>query len=138
MAISVRILPDLGLVYIRYSGRMTLAETGAAFADYMAHPEFRPGQKQLVDFTEISEWERDLPKLMELQARKAEAFHDPHHSTMVVAVAPSAETRKLADLVSRSWDAVDGVVYLVAESHDHALDLLGVRSDTLTELFPSI
>ena len=134
MGISVRVLPEWGLVYIRYSGRMSLDESNKAFAEYVAHPDFRPCQKQLVDLREVTDWERDFGKLMALQARKADAFVDPNCSTIVAAIASTETTRKVADFVGRSWDGIDSVAYLVAETEAHALDLLGLAAESLSEL----
>jgi len=137
MAIDFRILPEVGLVYIRYSGTMTVEESGRALAGYLQHPDYRPGQKQLVDLTDVEEWERDFPKLMALQARKAEAFYKPEAPTLVAAIAPSAKARQVADFISRTWDAFENVAYLVSETEDQALELLGIGASSVAELFPT-
>lgn len=125
MSVTFRILANRGLVYIRYSGRMTVAESDRAVAVYLADRAYAPGQKQLLDLTGVTEWERDFPRLLALQARKAEAFYDPVAPVFVVAVAPTPLTQKVADFISRSWDGIDGITYRVAETEADALDLLG-------------
>ncbi|GGD34058.1 hypothetical protein [Sinisalibacter lacisalsi] len=134
---QVRILPEIGLVYVRYSSWMSIDESGAAFAEYLAHPDFRLGQKQLIDLTEVTEWDRDFTKLLALQARKADVFHQPPHSTLLAMIAPTPKARTLANWVSRSWDQVDTVAYLVAETEAEALELLGIRAERIDELLPS-
>jgi hypothetical protein len=137
VSVQVSILPDIGLVYIRYPERMSLDESGAAFSDYLAHPDFRPGQKQLIDLSAITEWDEDFTKLLALQARKADAFHQPPHVTLLAMIAPTAKAQKIANWISRSWDGIDTVAYLVAESEAEALALLGIRAERVDELLPS-
>ena len=73
MPIDVRILPKRGLVYVRYEGGISVPETAEAFGAYMQHPDMRPGQKQLIDLTRVTDWDRDFAGLMRLQAGKADA-----------------------------------------------------------------
>ena len=49
MPASFRILPKHGLVYVRLYGHIWPAESLEAFRNYLRHPDFRPGQKQLID-----------------------------------------------------------------------------------------
>lgn len=135
MSVTFQVIPRLGLVYVRYEGRMDIAAAGAAVAEYQRHPHYAPGQKQLVDLAAVTEWERDFPRLLALQAAKADVFHDPAAPVLVVAHAPSATARKLADYVSRSWDGIDAVAYRVAASEADALDLLGLSQRSFLELF---
>lgn len=134
MAVDFRILPEVGLVYIRYSGLMLVEESGRALASYLQNPDYRPGQKQLVDLSDVEEWERDFPKLMALQARKAEAFYKPEAPTLIAAIAPNAKARQVADFISRTWDAFENVAYLVSETEHQALELLGVPARSVADL----
>lgn len=137
MSVQFRIMPDIGLVYIRYPRRLSLDESGAAFNDYHSHPDFRPGQKQLIDISDVVEWDEDFTKLLALQARKADAFHQPPHTTLIAMIAPCERTQKLANWISRSWDGIDTVAYLVAKSEAEALELLGIRAHSVDQLLPT-
>jgi hypothetical protein len=137
MSISYRILPEFNLAYVRYSGRMTVAESVEAFRAYVADPAYRPGQKQIVDLSDVTDWERDYVQIMSLQAVKAEALYDPDHPTTVVSVAPTEMARSVANLVNRTWDRVQGVNYLTAQSEDAALELLGLPARARSEVFGS-
>lgn len=134
MSISVRILPRTGLVYVRYEGRMTIADAEAALADYLRDPAYAPGQRQLVDLAAVTEWEQDFPRLLALQAKKAGAFFNPAAPVLVVAYAPDETTRTVADFIARSWDGIDAVAYRVAATEADALDLLGVEARSFNDL----
>jgi hypothetical protein len=125
LAISFQILSARGLVYVRYDGVITLTDSAAAFAAYMQDPAFRPGQKQLVDLAAATGWEADYPRLMALQAEKAEALVVPGHETLFVYHAPDDTTRAIARMVLRSWEDVDAVVPLNIDKEADALAVLG-------------
>ncbi len=133
MTISVRILPELSLVYIRYSGLALVQEGTDAFAAYLRHPDFRPGQRQLVDLSEVTEVERDFPRLFRLQAEKAAAFMGQQHPVMLVYLAPNEISLGMAQLIERSWQGLDGVLVRVATNLRDATDILGLRADVLEE-----
>ncbi|TDK49882.1 hypothetical protein [Antarcticimicrobium luteum] len=135
MSVSFRIFPDRGLVVVRYRGFARLDDTLAAFAEYAAHPESRPGQKQLVDLSGISGYETDFTKLMEVQARKADVFAAEGAETLMVYLAPSKQTRDLAQLVLRSWEPFDSVIALIQEDEAQALELLGQPERSLDALW---
>ncbi|MEY8840091.1 hypothetical protein AB9K41_13785 [Cribrihabitans sp. XS_ASV171] len=133
MTISVRILPELSLVYIRYSGLALVAEGADAFAAYLRHPDFRPGQRQLVDLSAVTEVERDFPRLFRLQAEKAAAFMGHEHPVMLVYLAPNEISLGMARLIERSWEGLDGVLVRVASTLQEVNEILGLRADVLEE-----
>ncbi len=135
MSVSFRILPDRGLVFVRYAGVLRLQETIAAFAEYARHPDCHPGQKQLVDLSDVTGFEPDFVKLMEVQAQKSEVFGNEGAETLMVYVAPHKLGKQLAQLVMRSWEPFDSVVALVQEDEAHALELLGQPERRLDELW---
>ncbi|MGV6849213.1 MAG: hypothetical protein ACWA5A_12630 [Marinibacterium sp.] len=125
MPVSFRIFPGRGLVYVRYAGHTYLDESFAAIADYMRHPDFRPGQKQLVDLAAVTGYERDFARLLELQAGKADLFGGSGLETLIVYYAPTPQSRDLARLVMRSWEPFDHVIARIQETEADALALLG-------------
>lgn len=126
MSVSFRIFPDRGLVFVRYQGFAKLEDTLAAFAEYACHPDCAPGQKQLVDLSGITGFDRDFPKLMEVQARKADVFAANGVETLMVYYAPTKLTKEIARLVLRSWEPFDSIVALIQEDEAQALELLGL------------
>jgi hypothetical protein len=138
MSVSYRIFPDLGLVYVRYQGFARVADTERAFAAYSVDPDCRLGQKQLVDLREVSGFERDYPKLMQLQARKAELFATQGVETLVVYLVSSAETRDMVRTALRAWDGIDGLVALMQTDEAEALHLLGQPEDTIRALLEKV
>ncbi|WP_353472368.1 hypothetical protein PVT71_13825 [Salipiger sp. H15] len=134
MTVSFRILQKHGLVFVRYEGRARLAETMAAFGEYATHPDFRPGQKQLVDLSGLTGWDGDFLELMKIQARKAEALTSVESQTLLVYYAPTPISFKLSKLVLNSWDGLDGIVTLVQQSEMGCLTLLGVAERSFAQL----
>ncbi|RMD91316.1 MAG: hypothetical protein D6811_09200 [Alphaproteobacteria bacterium] len=135
MPVNFRIMPERGLVYVRYDGPARFADTMKAFGAYMSHPDARPGQKQLVDLSAVTGMEIDFPKMMEMQARKADLFGSAAE-TLIVYYAPTAEARRLARHAMRSWEGLPGVVPLMAETEAQALELLGLSEGGISELMP--
>ena len=133
MAVSYKIYPDLGLVHVRYEGYVVLSETFGAVRDYMQDPDFRPGQKQLVDLSRVTDFERDYATLLALQAFKADAFLQGPQS-LIVYLAPTPVTRAMSRLIVRSWEDQGAVVPLIQNTEADALALLGLREQSLDEL----
>ena len=133
MPLSYRIYPDIGLVYVRYSDHADISETFEVFARYMADPEFRSGQKQLVDLSAVTSFDKDYAALLALQARKAEAFlRGPE--TIIVYYAPTRATREFASLAMRSWEELDAIVAVVQDTEAGALEVLGLAEKSFDAL----
>ncbi|MCB1341926.1 MAG: hypothetical protein KDK24_12865 [Pseudooceanicola sp.] len=134
MPVSFRILASRGLVYVRYEGFAQLDDGFALFAQYMRHPDFRPGQKQLVDLADVTGFERDYAKLFKMQAMKAGAFLTGDTQTLLVYHAPSEEAQRMCQLIARSWEQVPSVIARVLQHEDEALALLGQSETSIAEL----
>lgn len=135
MPVSFRIFPERGLVLVRYAGFARLQETLEAFGRYAAHPDCRPGQKQLVDLSGVTGFEPDFAKLMEIQAHKADVFAAEGVETLMVYLAPDKASKEIAQLALRSWEPFDFVIALVQEDEAQALELLGQPERSLDELW---
>ncbi|CUH62576.1 hypothetical protein TG4357_00187 [Thalassovita gelatinovora] len=134
MSVSFRIIPPRGLVYVRYEGNINTADSAATFNDYAHHPDCRPGQKQLIDLACVTGFDGDFPKLMELQARKADVFLAEGVQTLAVYYAPSPLTRKIAQMIERSWEPFPGVVAVIQDTEAGALSILGMQMKSFEEL----
>ena len=134
MGIDVRILPRRGVVVVRYSGTIMVAETMEAFGAYMSHPDYAPGQKQLIDLSGVVGYETDYVKIMKLQAKKADAFIRGGALVLMVYYAPNKTTLGLAHLIARSWEGIDGLTALVQQDETRALALLGIDAPSIDAL----
>ena len=133
MPVSYRILVDLGLVYVRYTGTVSVSERSALFKDYLQHPDCRPGQKHFVDLSQITDVKTDHAAGMRFQALKAEYYIGPVQ-TMVVYFAPTLMGQTLAEFAIRSWDNHSGLVARVFDTQSAALNFLGVTSKEFEQL----
>ncbi|MFO7920820.1 hypothetical protein DZD18_00385 [Rhodobacteraceae bacterium W635] len=134
MPVDVTILRQRGLVYIRYSGFARLDDTIAALDAYGAHPDFRPGQKQLVDMSRVTGMERDYVKFMKIQARKAEIFLAAEVQTLLVCYAPNRLAVEMAEVMVRSWEPSGAVIPMIQPDEAAALHILGQPEDTFEAL----
>lgn len=134
MSISFRILPELGLVYVRYTGLVMIEDSFRAFAAYMKHPDCRPGQKHLVDLSAVTGFESNFSRILELQAFKADQFVGQPVATLLAYYAPSEPARQMAAFVLRSWDGHDHVVARVLGTEAETLGVLGLSATRIEEL----
>jgi len=134
MPVSFRILPDRGLVYVRYSGIAGARESQLAFAQYMQHPDCRPGQKHLVDLSDVIGFENDYGRLMELQALKAEHFVGQPVETLLAYFAPGVAAQQMAAFVLRSWQGRDEIVARVLLTEAETLTFLGLPERSIGAL----
>ncbi|WP_415403247.1 hypothetical protein [Tateyamaria sp. SN3-11] len=138
MPLTFRILADRGLVVVRYSGHATIEETMAATKAYVASPDYAPGQKQLIDMTRITSYEKDYVRFLEMQAAKADRFMSSGVQSLVVYIAPTPVAQEIAGLFIRSWADVDAVVPLMQHSEAEALALLGQAEDSVDTLLAPV
>ena len=131
MPVEFKILPKRGLVVVRYSGHAAVEDTLTATKAYVSHPEYSAGQKQLVDMSGITSFERNHVQFMKMQAEKAERLANSGLQSLVVYFAPTAVGQDLSAMFIRSWIDVDAVVPLVQHSEAEALALLGQQEKTL-------
>jgi hypothetical protein len=133
MPVTYRIHLDLNAVYVRYSGVALLQDSFVAVGTYLQDPDFRPNQKQFVDLSAVTDFERDYAKLFALQAKKAEAFFRGIES-LVVYLAPTEVTRAMANLIAQSWKDVGAVVPVVVTTIEDAQTVLGFDAESFEAL----
>lgn len=134
MPLTFRILPDMALVYVQYSGAVCPRDTMQVFGDYVKHPDFRPGQKQLVDLRYVTKVELDYPELIKMQAKKAEGFHVPGAPTLVAYLAGPPATLRAARAIQRSWDGTSDVIARIFTEESDALGFLGLPQTDLQSI----
>jgi len=128
------IIPVRGLVVVRYSGFATIEDTVAASRAYVAHPDYVAGQKQLIDLSAITDYEKDYVRFMEMQAQKVDRFAQTGMQTIVAFVAHTAISREVAMMFLRSWDDVETVVPVLQNNEAKALAILGQPEKTIRAL----
>ncbi|MCB1339257.1 MAG: hypothetical protein KDK10_17990 [Maritimibacter sp.] len=138
MPVSFRILAEHGLVYVRFSGAVRIADAAENFATFLADPDYRKGLKQLIDFTHVTEWDQDFNTLMKFNARQTDIYDDTRNALMMVCLAPDAFTQSLANFARRGWESSSRVVTCTAETEEEALALLGIDAPSLSILLQSV
>ncbi len=139
MAYLIRIFPEHDLAYIRYSGMASLDDYISVVEEYPRHPDFRLGQKNLIDLTHLEGIERDYTRIMALQAKIAEYATRAPSEIMSVVVAPTPVAREATQIVFRSWQDLDSpILRRVVPSMEEACDLLGIEEETLEGLLSSV
>lgn len=134
MPLDFYIFPDRGLVVVRYSGHAAIDDTLAATKAYLAHPDYCAGQKQLVDMTQITSYEKDYVRFMNMQAAKAERLAGAGVQSLAVYVAPTPISQEISNMFVKSWDDTEQVVALLQTSEAKALALLGQPETTIDEM----
>ncbi len=134
MSISFQILRDHGTVYVRYEGLARTAETLQAFAAYVAHPDYRPGQRQLVDLSGVTGFDRDFTSLLKVQAIKADQFAGQAGQTLIAYFAPGRAAQEIAAIVLRSWEGVHHVAARILDDEAAALAFLGLPKPRIADL----
>ena len=138
MPVDFKIFPKRGLVVVQYSGFATVNDTLTATEAYVSHPDYVAGQKQLVNMTEVTGFEKDYVRFMDMQARKTERLVRSDLQSIVVYIAPTAISRDLSAMFVRSWIDIGSVVPLVQDSEAEALALLGQPEESLDTLLATV
>ncbi|MCK0148420.1 hypothetical protein MWU54_00145 [Marivita sp. S6314] len=134
MPITVDILPEHNLVFVRYTGVMLVQESAEAFAAFAQNPDARPGLRHLVDMTRLTDIDRDFPKFMELQAAKIETLASTGVETFMVYLATTPIGRQAANIGKNGWTPESGVVAIVQDSEEAALEALGIPHRSIAEM----
>lgn len=106
----------------------------AAFADYSADPNCRPGQKQFVDLSAVTEILRDYTKIMEMQAIKTDVFMGGDAQPIIIYYAPTQISQNLAGIILRSWESFSAVVPVVVETEKDAMEILGLKEISISQM----
>lgn len=133
MPAKLSVLPRYGVMYVSFFGHVKATEGVTAFEDYLAHPDFAPGQKHLIDFSQATGFEGDYTNLMALQARLIEAVM-PNQQVLFVYCAPTQLAEDMAHLSVTAWSNVKKVVIRVLKTEAEAMDVIGLSGMTFTEL----
>jgi hypothetical protein len=133
VSLTYRIIPAHGLVHVRYDGLIDFVETGILLARYFADPDYRPAQKQLIDFTRATALDTRFVEMMALNARTTKAV-TPVAETLLAFYAPTPAAVRLARTGLSAWTAVPGVVARICTDEPGLTAFLGLPKGTLTAL----
>lgn len=120
-------------MYISFSGHVKAEEGVSAFENYIAHPDYSPGQKHLIDFSEATGFEGDFTQLMTLHARLIDALL-PNQQTLFVYCAPTPLGQEMTQHGVTAWQNVKEVIVRVLKTEADAMDVIGLPGMTFTEL----
>lgn len=140
MPVTYKILAKQNVVYIGYTGVISVSETAEALAMFAQDPEAKDGLRHLVDFRQLTDMERNYFKNMELQALKAEFLANTGIETFMVYLANTPIGRRAANIGKNSWPQGCGVTAVIAENEQEVADFLGLpfgsKNDMLYDEFP--
>ncbi len=125
MPIEFKIFANRGLTVVRMSGLITVDDIKAATQRYISNPEYRPGQKQLVDLSRVTGFEKDYARFIILQAAKAGRLANSGTQTLCVYFAPTEAAWDLGMTFLRTWQDVEAVVPMIHRDETESLALLG-------------
>ena len=134
MALTFRILPKHNLVYVKYTGHMSIADSYAKLAEYQNHPEYSPDQRHFVDLSEATSYDTDATALMKMQAEKTEVITSGQGPLILAYFAPHEVAMAAARATLRSWEGLDHVVPVLCDTVDAMFDVLGLPVDSLDDL----
>ena len=129
-------MPDKGVVVVRYSGHATVREGMEAFRAYAKHPDYAPGQRQLVDLSGVITFKNTPWDLLKFHALKVSGLIVPGHETLMAFHAPTDVTWSMANQSARSWEGVSTVIARVFAQEDAALSFLGLAETRIRDLIP--
>jgi len=133
MPAKVTMLPKLGVMWAKFHGHVKASEAVAAYRDYQHHPDYAGGQKHLIDFTDVTGFEGDFTKLMELQARLLETVHEEQQALFVFC-APTPLTQRMAQHSVNAWKDNHKVVTRLLDTEAAAMDVIGLPGMTFADL----
>ncbi|MBY6200479.1 hypothetical protein KUV65_03825 [Maritalea mobilis] len=134
MPVDYRVLPDKNLVYVRYWGVVGIEESFSSFRSYVAEPLARAGQRFLIDLSEVTGMEDDIPGLIAFQAEMAGTFLSGIAPSFILYLAPTPTAYSIARMAQRSWEGLDKPVVVILQDEAQTFDLLGLPDMSLSDL----
>ena len=131
---SYRIIPRQGIVYVEYHGRASLDDARTLLERYMADPDRRPGQRQLIDLSRVTSWEKDFVGLMKYQADSAARVFAPQGAMMMVIYARTPAGLELGQHFVQAWSGIHGIVVTLQTTEAEALSVLGQTEARIPDL----
>ena len=134
MPTTFEIISAFGIVVVRHSGDITLAESEASFAEFQTHPDMRLGQHHVVDCREVESYERDFARFMAFQARMVSQFGADAPEFLLVLIGPHGVPQELANLIRKTWEPTPKVIPRVVSTEAEAMEILGLPVTRISDL----
>jgi hypothetical protein len=141
MPLGFRILPELGVIAVRYVGLARLDETIVQLQACATHPDFHPAFRHVVDLRALTDFERDVLGFFKMQAAAIDTFPENtqgEHPFHMVMLAPSGPAWEMADQVRRTWEGLGLTIVRIVDTPEAVVDLLGLRTNESALLFETI
>lgn len=135
MPVHFEIFPRRGFVIARFTGHILLADCISSAKAYSEHPDYRPGQNQLVDFSGVTSYERDVVKMLEMMAILPEHLLKPGFQPLLIYIATSKLGLELANFARRSTEYTNSMTLVIVSNEAAALDILGQTERRLSDLY---
>lgn len=134
MPVEFLCLSRAHLVLFTYSGRVSLQESATAVQAAAQHPDHRAGMRHLCDLSGVTDFERDIPALLKMQAKLVESLHVVAEEMQVLFYAPTAIGQQMAQMARKSWEGLHSVQVMVHPDETEALALLGLKAGSIAAL----
>jgi len=134
MPVTFSIRKSLGVFCAQFYGFVLIEDCLSSLQALAAHPDFRPNLNQLIDLSEVTDYERNFVRILEFFARMPESGFAPGQEFLVVYYAPAQAGQELARIAIRSWEGVPGPVLRMVGDPDQALAILGLSHVALQDL----
>lgn len=135
MPYSIHVFPGDDLAWIRYFGVVTDTDYQGVVRDYPQHPDFRLGQRMIVDLSDMTALKFRHLLVIALQARIADYAMASPNEILQVIIAPNPVGLRAAAAVMRSWRGIKTpVVRRVVRDHDEAGQIMGLDAARLAEM----
>lgn len=134
MSGQFRILPDRGLIYVRYDGWLRLPDAEALMVEYYAHPDMRPDMKRLFDLSGLTGFDVDFPRLLAIHAENTHVYAEKKADMMMIVHAPTEVSREFGQLLVAPWRGVSGMVATVQSEEAAALAILGQPEQSFADM----
>lgn len=126
MPLKFTIIPAHDVVYVRYIGNVRADEPIRGFQSYCQHPDFRQGQRQLFDLSEVKGAQLDLARINRLHDQMIETLLPSEGRLVLVFYTPTKISHSLGQLLRKSWEPYPVDFHLIEDSESKALELLQI------------
>lgn len=138
MPADYRVIEAKGLVYVKFWGHLAMQHVADCLERFSKEPASLTYARHLVDFSEITAYDDDVVKILEMQARLAEVFTGDMDQWIFAYFAPTHVSRELANFGIRAWSGVDQVVIRMTANESDSFDILGLPDRTIREALADV
>ena len=134
MSVFVKVIPHANLVYVKHAAVASSAAALKAFTRYMEAEDFAPLQHHLVDLTDVQEFEKDYPSIMQLTARLIDSAPPARVPPIMGVLAPTPAGQEYAQLSIRALGKSNRLTIFVDEDERRLMETMGLRARSIEQL----